>query len=144
LPTEWLDEPSETAQEDEAEATLAASLREVFSRVEIKAEPGAPEFLDFGWLVHNANPNSLGTLTLALSNLGGDLDPIGAASNMTTEHGKVGDVRSALMLAESLIRTAQLQKPVLMAETAPGGEMILGLVRPREACLHEGAGRSSG
>jgi len=100
------------------EALISAGLRELpFEEQKTEqAKPKESEFLDLGWIVHTANREYLGPLISALRDVGCELDPIAEASNVLMEHGDVGEARSMLMLAESLIRAAQLQKPVLVAE----------------------------
>jgi len=82
-----------------------------------------------GWLVHNTEPKLLGAITLVLLGLDCEIDPLGDASNLATEHGNVGAARGALMLARALVRTVELGEPVLLAEATDGGGMNIGLVR---------------
>lgn len=115
-------------------ALIRAGLRELpfegeKQKIE-QAKPKEPEFLDLGWVVHNADPNSLGALTPALNSLGCELDPITEASNVVTEHGDAGEAREMLMLLESLIRVAQLQKPILIAGFDNNKGISIGLACP--------------
>ncbi|MDR2092228.1 MAG: hypothetical protein LBP58_02775, partial [Azoarcus sp.] len=82
-----------------------------------------PEPLDVGWLTHNsggmADPLAADRLVCVLrvlNGLGCELNVAQATGNLLVEHGDVGAAASVLMLAEALIRAAQLQKPVLLAE----------------------------
>jgi hypothetical protein len=93
--------------------------------------------LELGWLVHNAGDTKdagmaprLVSITAALSNFGCEIDPQADAGNVVSEHGDTGAARDVLMLAEALIRAAQLQKPTLMAMFDDGGSASLGFVRP--------------
>jgi len=101
-----------------------------------EAEPDAAPPLELGWLVHNSGPlddreagTRLAAVTAALKDFGCELDPIAEAGNASVEHGDSGAARGALMLAEALIRTAQLQKPVLVAEF-DGPEIGVGMTCP--------------
>jgi hypothetical protein len=90
-------------------------------------EPAPP---NLGWLVHDAGPDGLAALAAALAGLGCELDPLGEASDVMAEHGDAGEVRGMLMLAESLIRAALLQKPVLMAGFDESKNIVIGLACP--------------
>jgi hypothetical protein len=116
-------------------ALIRAGLRDLPPADAAEGEEGAPPKPkepappDFGWLVHDAWPDGLAALAAALAGLGCELDPLGEASDVTSEHGDAGEVRGMLMLAESLIRAALLQKPVLMAGFGDGG-ISAGVARP--------------
>jgi len=86
----------------------------------------APPF-EIGWLVHNSGAVDdldagvrLTAITTALKQFGCEIDPIGEGDNVSVR-GDSGAARGALMLAEALIRTAQLQKPALLAEFDASG-----------------------
>ena len=121
-------------QESIQMALICAGLRELpFEEEEPKgkqAKPEEPALLDLGWLVHNATPDNLGSLIPALMSLGCELSPIGEASNVVEEHGDIGEARGMLMLAESLIRAAQLEQPVLMARFDKVDGITIGLALP--------------
>jgi len=111
-------EAQETAKDGKAQA----------KPVEIPAEP---EPLDLGWFVHNcALPIRLGALSSALRDHGCEISPLKEASHLDKEHGNVGAVRDALMLAEALIRVEQLQKPVLTAGFNNDNSLCIGLICP--------------
>ena len=91
---------------------------------------------DVGWLVHDGGDPAyrvtcarLASIAAALNDFGCEIDPLEDASNLELEHGDTGAARGVLMLAESLIRTAQLRKPVLWVEFA-GPRVGVGLTRP--------------
>ncbi|MDR1424833.1 MAG: hypothetical protein LBI92_09585 [Azoarcus sp.] len=101
-----------------------------------KPEQGdAPEPLDVGWVVHDCGLDRrtvgkrLAGIALALSGFGCEIDPFDETSDINKEHGDTGTARSVLMLAESLIRSAQLQKPVLTVEF-DDPDIGVGLTRP--------------
>ncbi|WP_255992271.1 hypothetical protein [Chitinolyticbacter albus] len=109
-----------------------ATLRDLpFDSSEAKeAEP-----LELGWLVHNSGGVDVGGIRLAaiasaLHYFGCEINPVDEASNLVVEHGDVGAARSVLLLAEALIRVAQLQKPVLVAEFDGNDSIGIGLMRP--------------
>jgi hypothetical protein len=61
-----------------------------------------------------------------------ELNPIEAASKLQNAFGNVCEAREALMLAVSLIRAAQLKKPVLLAGFGEGGRIALGVSKAVE------------
>jgi transposase InsO family protein len=93
-------------------------------------KPEEPVPLGLGWLVHDAEPDGLSALTSALYEFGSDLDPIKEIGNVMTEYGEVGEAHNVLLLAGALIRTAQLQKPVLIAKFDESKNIIIGLACP--------------
>jgi hypothetical protein len=87
--------------------------------------------LDLGWFVHNSGSSfRLGALSNALRHCGCETDPLDEAGNLEKEFGDVGTAQGALILAEALVRVAQLQKPVLAACFNEDNSINVGLVRP--------------
>ena len=124
---------SRQIQDAVQDALVLAGLRELPLKGE---EPGSDKQadskggeLEWGRLVHDANPDRLGALALALANFDCDINPLKEASDLLEEHGNVGTARGMLMLAEALVHAAKLKKPVLLVETAEGQGMNIGLVR---------------
>jgi hypothetical protein len=111
-------------------------------RNEDSSDTETPEPPDLGWLLHSHN-NSAGNdkdasvrysrLVSGLVGLGCEIDVLEEANNLNKEHGDVGAARAALMLAEALIRTGQLQKPVLTAEFDENDEVVVGMAWPLPA-----------
>jgi hypothetical protein len=87
--------------------------------------------LDLGWFAHNSGSAfRLGALSPALIDCGCEIDPFKDAGELEKEYGDVGAARGALMLAEALIRVAQLQKPVLTARFDGDKSIEIGLICP--------------
>jgi len=119
------------------EALISAGLRELPLEDEQQkaeqAKPKEPEFLDLDWAVHNANRDHIEPLVSALINCRCEPDSITEASNLMEKKENMGEARSVLMLAESLVRTAQLKKPVLIAEFDENKSVTVALTCPPEA-----------
>ncbi|MCL2590257.1 MAG: hypothetical protein FWD67_05075 [Betaproteobacteria bacterium] len=122
-----------------SEAHIDAGLRDwPFEADKQGAQPKPaqpePELSELGWLVHNSrSAASLVEFILALEGSGYEkVNPSAKAGELKKEFGEIGKARSVLMLAEALVCAAQLQKPVLVAETCDGGEMRIGFARPVE------------
>jgi hypothetical protein len=110
-------------------ALACAGLRDLpFEGEEPKT--GQPDPLELGWLVHNAGTDGLVALLSGLDSFDCELDPIKEASDVAAEHGEVGKAGRMLMLSETLIRMAQLQKPVLMADFAENESISIGFACP--------------
>jgi hypothetical protein len=99
--------------------------------------PGPP---DLGWIVHNDGEGDAQDiaaryvrLTAGLSAAGCEMNVLEEANNLDEDHGDVGAARGALIMAEALIRAAQLQKPVLAAEFGEKDNVVIGLARPLPA-----------
>ena len=92
--------------------------------------PEAPESLLSGWLIHNVIPMRLGLVTNAFLAHGHELEPIKETSHIEDTHGDTGAARSVLMLAEALIRSVQLNLPVVVTEVSANESIHIGLVRP--------------
>jgi hypothetical protein len=98
---------------------------------EEEAKPAKLGSLDLGWIVHNSGSSlRLGALSSALRDSGCETDTLDEAGNMDKEFGNVGSACGTLMLAEALVRVAQLQKPVLTAEFNEDDSVGIGLVCP--------------
>ena len=107
---------------------------------EAAAEAESSEPPDPGWLVHNDGEGNgrdiadrYARFTAALTGLGCEMSTLKEANNSDKEHGDVGAARGLLILAEALIRAAQLQKPVLTAEFGKEDSVAIGLARPLAA-----------
>lgn len=104
------------------------------------AEAESPEPPDLGWLVHSAAKGEAkdiadrySRVTAGLAAAGCEIDVLEEVSHLDEEHGDVGAARGALIMAEALIRAAQLQKPVLAAEFGEEDSVVVGLARPLPA-----------
>jgi hypothetical protein len=122
-----------------ASAAINAALRDPPPADAVAEERKEPAPLKLGWLVHNSGgvessvaADRLATVLRALGGLGCELNAAKRAGNLLVEHGDVGAAGSVLMLAEALIRAAQLQAPVLMLEFRHGA-MDATLARPAPA-----------
>jgi hypothetical protein len=98
---------------------------------EAQEKPAKLGSLDLGWFVHNCGSSfRLGSFSNALRHCGCEIDPLDEASNMDEEVGDVGAARGVLMLAEALVRVAQLQKPALTAGFNADNSIGIGLACP--------------
>jgi hypothetical protein len=111
-------------------------------RNEESPDAKTPESLDLGGLLHNSGEGDdqdafarRARLVSGMTGLGCEIDVLEEASNLDEEHGDVGAAYAALMLAEALIRAAQLQKPVLTAEFGENDEVVVGMAWPVPAKL---------
>ncbi|MDR1064109.1 MAG: hypothetical protein LBL48_09330 [Azoarcus sp.] len=115
---------------------LARGLRSLIEALLDDAGLREPSALELGWLVHDcglaahdvAAGGRLAAVLSALRGLGCELDPLDEASDVPDAYGETGAARGAVMLAEALIRTGQLQKPVLVADFN-GQDVGVGLTR---------------
>ncbi|MDR0702780.1 MAG: hypothetical protein LBF61_10345 [Azoarcus sp.] len=103
-------------------------------------EPETPRPPDLGWLLHEDGEGSekdisarYSRFTAGLTGTGCEIDALEEADNLREKHGDVGAARDALMLAEALIRAAQLQKPVLAAGFGEKDNVVISLARPISA-----------
>jgi hypothetical protein len=123
------------------EALVDAALRPADENGEAKAsaanKPPPPEPLELGWIAHNAggSDNELGhkritAISSALVEFEYESDMNSESGDLVEEYGDVGATRSALLLAEAVIRAAQLKKPVLIVDFGDTTEVSAGFVRP--------------
>jgi hypothetical protein len=92
------------------------------------------------WLIHNAGDvdlagNRLAALGVALYNRGIDLDPIGAATNITVRAGDFGLARSLAMLGMAVARVVDTGSHCLCAEFAGDSQLALYFAAPAEAVV---------
>ena len=108
------------------ESCVRAGLRDASFKEEFDPDDET-NVLEIGWLVHDSSDiPRFAALTSALADCGCELNPIGDASKLQDEFGNVGVAREVLMLAVSMIRAVQLNKPVLLAGFGEG-EIALGV-----------------
>jgi hypothetical protein len=125
--------PENHAEAEESESPdKSAEAEEGEGKAEEKGDA-----VEFGWLVHNgggtedfADVKRIAAVTEAVQGFCEEFEPQQDVSNVGIEYGETGAARSVLMLAEGLMRVAQLQKPVLIAEYGEGGNKLeIGLAR---------------